>query len=38
VAPPGANREALRQIVKRGSPPGLLAFDAGLSAEVEGVN
>ena len=35
-APPGANREALRQIVKRGSPPGLLAFDAGLSAEVEG--
>ena len=29
-APPGANREALRQIVKRGSPPGLLAFDGDL--------
>jgi GNAT superfamily N-acetyltransferase len=29
-APRGANREALRQIVKRGSPPGLLAFDGDL--------
>ena len=28
--PRGANREALRQIVKRGSPPGLLAFDGDL--------
>ena len=26
----GANREALRHIVKRGSPPGLLAFDGDL--------
>src|SRR6516162_5414485 len=26
-APRGANREALRQIVERGCPPGLLAFD-----------
>ena len=29
-APRGANREALRQIVMRGSPPGLLAFDGDL--------
>ena len=29
-APIGANKEALRQIVKRGSPPGLLAFDGDL--------
>ncbi len=29
-APRGANREALRQIVGRGSPPGLLAFDGDL--------
>jgi Acetyltransferase (GNAT) family len=29
-APRGANREALRQIVERGSPPGLLAFDGDL--------
>jgi hypothetical protein len=29
-APRGANREALRQIVERGSPPGLLAFDGEL--------
>src|SRR5215475_1439548 len=28
--PRGANREALRQIVERGSPPGLLAFDGNL--------
>ena len=29
-APRGANREALRQIVNRGSPPGLLAFGGDL--------
>jgi GNAT superfamily N-acetyltransferase len=29
-APRGANREALRQVVERGSPPGLLAFDGDL--------
>src|SRR5215813_14617647 len=29
-APRGANRAALQQIVKRGSPPGLLAFDGDL--------
>jgi len=29
-APRGANREALRQIVERGCPPGLLAFDGEL--------
>ena len=28
----GANREALRQIVKRGSPPGLLAFDGDFAS------
>src|ERR1700741_950564 len=28
-APRGANKEALRQIVKRGSASGLLAFDGG---------
>ena len=29
-APRGANRAALQQIVRRGSPPGLLAFDGDL--------
>jgi GNAT superfamily N-acetyltransferase len=29
--PPVANREALREVVKRGPPPGLLAFDGELA-------
>jgi hypothetical protein len=29
-APPEENKETLRQIVKRGSPPGLLVFDGDL--------